>query len=68
MRFEVRVPTGKFSDFMRTLRLIEAKFKHISVKITLEAFDGEISKAEYEDKIKEAFRQSEIVVEKESLD
>ncbi|WP_353684855.1 DUF499 domain-containing protein [Thermodesulfovibrio sp. 3907-1M] len=68
MRFEIRVPAGNFSNFVRTLNYIKSKFKHVSVKITLEAMEGEISKAEYEDKIKEAFRQSEIVVEKEELD
>ncbi len=68
MRFEIRVPAGKFSNFMGTLRYITSKFKQVSVKITLEAMEGQISKADYEDKIKEAFKQSEIVLEREELD
>ncbi len=68
MRFEIRVPSGKLSDFTRTLRYIKDKFKHVSIKISLEALEGQISKSEYEEKIKEAFQQSEIIVEKEELE
>lgn len=67
MKLEVRIPSGKFSNFIGTMKFIDSKFKNITVKISIEAFDGNLSKADYEDKIKEAFRQSGIVVEKDEL-
>ncbi|MCX8028203.1 MAG: DUF499 domain-containing protein [Thermodesulfovibrionales bacterium] len=67
IKIAVNVPPGKFSDFMGPMRLINAKFKNVSIKISLEASDGAISKAEFEDKIKEAFKQSEIIVEYEDV-
>lgn len=68
MKLEVRIPSGKFSNFIGTMKFIDTKFKNITVKISIEAFDGNLSKADYEDKIKEAFRQSGMVVEKEELE
>lgn len=68
IRLEVRIPSGKFSEFMGPMRLINNKFKNVSIKISLEAYDGSISKAEYENSIKEAFRQSGIITEKEELE
>lgn len=50
------------------MKFIDYKFKNVTVKISLEAFDGTISKEEFENKIKEAFRQSGIVMEKEELE
>lgn len=67
MKLEVRIPSGKFSNFIGTMKFIDFKFKNLTVKISIEAFDGSISKADYEDKIKEAFRQSGIIIEKEEL-
>ncbi|MDW7973389.1 MAG: hypothetical protein RMI01_09360 [Thermodesulfovibrio sp.] len=67
MKLEVRIPSGKFSNFIGTMRFLDSKFKNVTVKISLEAFDGTISKEEFENKIKEAFRQSGIIVEKEEL-
>ncbi|GLI53725.1 ATP-binding protein [Thermodesulfovibrio yellowstonii] len=68
MKLEVRIPPGKFSNFIGTMRLIDSKFKNVAVKISIEAFDGNISKSDYEAKIKEAFRQSGIIIEKEELE
>ncbi|MCX7958642.1 MAG: hypothetical protein N3B13_06310, partial [Deltaproteobacteria bacterium] len=67
IKLEVQIPSGKFSEFIGPLRLISAKFKNLKIKISLEAFDGKISKEEYENKIKEAFRQSGIVIDREII-
>ncbi|MEO0264541.1 MAG: DUF499 domain-containing protein [candidate division WOR-3 bacterium] len=68
IKLEVKIPLGKFSDFVRTVKFISTRFRNIDVKVSVEAFDGDISKADYEDKIKEAFRQSGIILEKEELE
>lgn len=67
MKLEIIIPPGKFSSFMGVVRLINEKFKNINVKISIEASEGKMSKTDYENKIKEAFSQSGILVEKEEL-
>lgn len=65
IKLEVQIPSGKFSEFIGPLRLINARFKKVKVKISIEASEGSILKREYDSSIKEAFSQSGIIVEKE---
>ena len=50
-----KVPKGKVADIMRVMNLLQIKFENL--EIDLIATDGSISEQDYEDKIKEAFRQ-----------
>jgi len=68
LKLEVKIPGGKLSDFANTLRYINSKFGYVSLKIHLEAMEGQISKSDYEDKIKEAFNQCGIIIENEEID
>ena len=56
-RIELRfqVPKGKVSSVMGVMNLLQSKFDNLEIELT--ASDGEISEQDYEDKIKEAFRQ-----------
>lgn len=55
------VPKGKMSQLMGTFGYLQTKFDRI--KITISAEQGEISEQEYEDKVKETFRQLGIDLE-----
>ena len=59
MRFEV--PKGRVSNLMGVLNLLQSKFSRMEIQ--LDAKDGEISERDYEDKVKEAFRQMGIDIE-----
>jgi len=50
-----KIPRGKVADIARIMNLLHQKFE--SLKIHLQAENGEISKQDYENKIKEAFHQ-----------
>ncbi|GAW90952.1 ATP-binding protein [Calderihabitans maritimus] len=58
---EFYVPKGKMSQLMGTFGYLQTKFDKI--KITIFAEDGAISEQEYEDRIKETFRQLGIDLE-----
>jgi len=60
LRLQFTVPKGKVSGLMGVMNLLQHKFNQLEV--TLAAKDGEISQQEYEDKIREAFRQLGIEV------
>ncbi|MDI6716325.1 MAG: DUF499 domain-containing protein [Actinomycetota bacterium] len=53
LNFEV--PTGKAFDVARVLNYLRTKFS--KVKVVISAKDGQISEQDYEDKVKEAFKQ-----------
>ena len=63
LHLEFTVPKGKVSGLMGVMNLLQHRFNRL--KITLSAEDGEITKQEYEDKVKEAFRQLGIEVSEE---
>jgi hypothetical protein len=50
-------------DVTKTLNNINQKFEKVELELKIDATDGEISKSEYEDKIKKSFSQSGIEVE-----
>ncbi|HEY65250.1 MAG TPA: ATP-binding protein [Caldilineae bacterium] len=61
IRLHFTVPKGQMSNLLGVLNLLHYKFNRL--EITLRATEGEMSEQEYEDKIKEAFRQMGIEVE-----
>ena len=56
LRFQV--PKGKVANIMGVMNLLQSKFESLEIELT--ASGGEITEQDYEDKIKETFRQLEI--------
>lgn len=63
MQLKFQVPKGKISNIMGVMNLLQNKFE--TLQIELIACDGNISEQDYEDKIKEAFRQMGIELNEE---
>jgi hypothetical protein len=59
LRFQV--PKGKVAQIMGVMNLLQSKFGCLDIEIV--ATDGQISEQDYEDKIKESFRQLGIEVD-----
>lgn len=57
------VPKGKVASLMGVMNLLQHKFNRLEVVLAAE--EGEISEQDYEDKIREAFRQMGIEVHEE---
>ncbi|MCL4543926.1 MAG: DUF499 domain-containing protein [Chloroflexi bacterium] len=55
------VPRGKVSGLMGVMNLLQQRFNRM--EITIAVADGQMSEQDYEDKIREAFRQIGILVE-----
>lgn len=55
LRLTVTVPKGKVSSLMGTVNFLQQRFQ--KMEITIAVSDGQISEQDYEDKIREAFRQ-----------
>jgi len=56
MKFEL--PRGKASNMLGVINYLQSKFQYLEIELS--AADGEITEQEYEDKILEAFSQSNI--------
>lgn len=63
VRLNFQVPRGRISDIMGLMNLLQNKFQNLEIDIT--ATQGSISEQDYEDKIKETFRQLGIDFEEE---
>src|SRR5579885_1141356 len=63
IQLRFRVPKGKVSSIMGIMNLLQSKFE--TLEIELKAMDGAISEQDYEDKIKETFRQLGIELRRE---
>lgn len=61
----LKVPSGKLSDVVRMVNLIRMKFSQVDVKVEISAQNGEISTSDYDNKIKEAIDQADIIIEEE---
>jgi hypothetical protein len=57
------VPKGKVSSIMGVMNLLQSKFE--TLEIELRAKDGTITEQDYDDKVKETFRQLGIEVDEE---
>jgi len=62
------VPFGKLSDIANMIRYIKSLFNQVDVKVEISSKIGEIARSDYEDKIKEAINQANIIVEEEKLE
>jgi hypothetical protein len=63
LRLRFTVPKGKVSGLMGVMNLLQHKFNRLEVALAAE--EGEISEQDYEDKIREAFRQMGVEVQEE---
>jgi len=61
VHLKFQVPKGKVSSIMGVINLLQSKFENLSIELT--ATEGAISEQDYEDKIKETFRQLGIDLE-----
>jgi hypothetical protein len=65
LSLKLGVPVGKLADIARTIAFLQSKFSTLEIKVEINAENGELTKADYEDKIKEAINQAGIKVEEE---
>jgi hypothetical protein len=68
LSLKLSIPSGKFSDVVKTINFIKQKFSNVEIKIEISAKNGEILKIEYEDKIKEAINQLSLEIEEEKIE
>jgi len=61
VHLKFKIPRGKVSDIMRVINFLQNKFQNLEIELI--ATDGQISDQDYEDKVKETFRQLGIDVE-----
>ncbi len=64
IHLEFKIPKGKSADIMRIINLLQTKFD--TLEINLYALDGSISDQDYDDKVREAFRQLGIEFEEDN--
>jgi len=62
---KLSIPMGKLSDIVKTITFLKTKFNTLEIEMEIKAENGELTKADYEDKIKEAINQAGIKVEEE---
>jgi len=55
VKLRFQVPKGKVANIMGVINLLQSKFEILEIELT--ASGGEITEQDYEDKIKETFRQ-----------
>ncbi len=55
LSFNFVVPKGKVSNLMGVLNFLQSRYNRVEISLNLA--DGQLTEQEYEDKIKEAFRQ-----------
>jgi hypothetical protein len=61
LRFNFIVPKGKVSSLMGVLNFLQSKYEYMEVNLRLD--NGQMSEQEFEDKVKEAFRQMGIKID-----
>jgi len=61
VHLKFQVPKGKVAQIMGVMNLLQSKFGYLEIEIV--ATDGQISEQDYEDKIKESFRQLGIEID-----
>ena len=67
IKLKLNVPSGKLSDIVWMVNYIKQKFEQVDVQIDIETREGEITASDYEDKIKEAIQQANVIVEEEEM-
>jgi len=68
LHLKVGVPRSRMSDISKIITFLNTKFDDCQVKVEIMAEGGEITVADYEDKIKETINQAGIEIEKEEHD
>lgn len=61
LHFNFVVPKGKVSSLMGVLNFLQSRYNHVEISLNLG--DGHLSEQEFEDKVKEAFRQMGIEID-----
>ena len=61
LNFNFTVPKGKVASLMGVLNYLQSKYDHMDVSLHLDK--GQMTEQEYEDKVKEAFRQMGIKID-----
>lgn len=61
LHFNFVVPKGKVSSLMGVLNFLQSRYNRVEISLNLG--DGQLSEQEFEDKVKEAFRQMGIEIE-----
>lgn len=61
LSFNFVVPKGKVSNLMGVLNYLQSKYEHMDISLHLDR--GQMTDQEYEDKVKEAFRQMGIQID-----
>jgi hypothetical protein len=59
--FNFTVPKGKVASLMGVLNYLQSKYEHMNISLHLDR--GQMTEQEYEDKVKEAFRQMGIDID-----
>ncbi len=67
IRLRLKVPSGRLSDIARMVTYIKQKFDQVDVGVDISTQEGEITKPDYEDKIKEAIYQADVEIEEEEI-
>jgi len=62
LSFNFTVPKGKVSSLMGVLNYLQSKYDHMDISLNLQ--NGQMTDQEYEDKVKEAFRQMGVDIDK----
>ncbi|MCZ7547634.1 MAG: hypothetical protein M5U11_00550 [Anaerolineales bacterium] len=61
LHFNFVVPKGKVSSLMGVFNFLQSRYNHVEISLNLG--DGHLSEQEFEDKVKEAFRQMGIEID-----
>jgi hypothetical protein len=61
LHFNFVVPKGKVSSLMGVLNFLQSRYNRVEISLNLG--DGQLSEQEFEDRVKEAFRQMGINIE-----
>lgn len=68
IKLKLNVPSGRFADIVKLLNYIKIKFNRVNVEVEISAQNGEISTSDYDNKIKEAIDQADIIIDEEELE
>jgi len=62
---ELELPTGKLSTVSRIVQFLRSKNANVKLKVTMRVENANLTKSEYEDKIRETLNQEGIVILKD---
>lgn len=68
LEYKLKVPSTKISDVAKLVTFLRGKFGSLEIEVYFKATQGELSKSELEDKVREALRQAGITIEDEKAE